>query len=71
MDEKGEVIWGDRLLLIYARHLLERKPGATIISEVKCSQQLFDDIEARGGRALMWKAGHSLMKAKRGNWGEK
>ncbi|MBI4208573.1 MAG: phosphomannomutase/phosphoglucomutase [Deltaproteobacteria bacterium] len=64
VDERGEVIWGDRLLLIYARDLLERKPGATIISEVKCSQQLFDDIEARGGRAMMWKAGHSLMKAK-------
>jgi phosphomannomutase/phosphoglucomutase len=64
VDEKGGVIWGDRLLLIYARDLLERKPGATVISEVKCSQQLFEDIESRGGRAIMWKAGHSLMKAK-------
>jgi phosphomannomutase/phosphoglucomutase len=64
VDEKGNVIWGDELTTVFARSILEKNPGATVIAEVKCSQRLFDDIEARGGRAIMWKAGHSLIKAK-------
>lgn len=64
VDEKGAVLWGDELMMIYARSILEKTPGATFIAEVKCSQRLFDDIERGDGRAIMWKAGHSLIKAK-------
>ncbi len=64
VDEQGNVLWGDRLLVLYARDILAVKPGSTIISEVKASQSLYDDIVMRGGRAIMWKTGHSLMKAK-------
>ncbi|MDX2251422.1 MAG: phosphomannomutase/phosphoglucomutase [Nitrospira sp.] len=64
VDEQGEVLWGDRLLVLYARDILAEKPGSTIISEVKASQSLYDDIAARGGRPIMWKTGHSLIKAK-------
>ncbi len=64
VDEKGEVLWGDRLLVIYSRDILAEKPGGTIISEVKASQSLYDDIAERGGRPIMWKTGHSLIKAK-------
>jgi len=62
--DTGRILWGDELLLLFARSILEPHPGATIIGEVKCSQKLYDDIERRGGRALMWKAGHSLIKSK-------
>src|SRR5437660_5258133 len=64
VDEKGNILWGDQLMILFARDLLPLNPGATIISEVKCSQTMYDDIEAHGGRAIMWKAGHSLIKAK-------
>jgi phosphomannomutase/phosphoglucomutase len=64
LDENGRVVWGDELLILFARDLLTASPGATIVSEVKCSQRLFDDITARGGVGIMWKAGHSLLKAK-------
>jgi len=64
IDEKGDIIWGDQLMIIYARDILSRKPGATFISEVKCSQTLYNDIEKHGGRAIMWKTGHSLIKQK-------
>ncbi|RMH06944.1 MAG: phosphomannomutase/phosphoglucomutase [Nitrospirae bacterium] len=64
IDEKGNILWGDRLLLIFARDLLAARPGSTIISEVKASQLLYDDIQKRGGRAIMWKTGHSVLKAK-------
>src|SRR5262249_43074307 len=57
-------IWGDELLVILAREVLTRKPGAIVVSEVKCSQRLYDDVEKHGGKAIMWKAGHSLLKAK-------
>jgi phosphomannomutase / phosphoglucomutase len=60
----GEIIWGDQLLVLFARDILERHPGATIIGEVKCSQRLYDDVARRGGRPLMWKTGHSLIKQK-------
>ena len=64
VDEKGNTIWGDMLLIVLARELLRHKPGATIISEVKASQNLYDDIAAHGGRPIMWKTGHSLIKQK-------
>lgn len=51
-------------MIIFSRDLLERYPGATIIGEVKCSQTLFDDIEKHGGKPIMWKVGHSLIKSK-------
>ncbi len=64
VDEKGNVLYGDYLLALFAREILGRKPGATIISEVKASQNLYDDIARNGGRPVMWKAGHSLIKQK-------
>ncbi len=64
VDQKGQVIFGDMLLLIYARQILKDLPGATIIGDVKCSSRLFDDIKKRGGNAIMWKTGHSLIKQK-------
>jgi phosphomannomutase/phosphoglucomutase len=64
VDERGEVLWGDRLMVIYARDILAANPGSTVISEVKASQSLYDDIAKRGGRPIMWKTGHSLIKAK-------
>ena len=60
----GRILWGDELLVVFAREILSRKPGAVVISEVKCSQRLFDDVARHGGRPIMWKAGHSLIKAK-------
>jgi phosphomannomutase/phosphoglucomutase len=64
VDENGEVVFGDQLMIVYAREILSRKPGATIIGEVKCSQTLYDDIQQHGGNGIMWKTGHSLIKAK-------
>lgn len=64
VDGRGRIIWGDELLVLFARDVLASAPGATIVSEVKCSQRLFDDIAARGGRGIMWRAGHSPIKAK-------
>jgi phosphomannomutase/phosphoglucomutase len=64
VDEKGRVIFGDKLLLLYAREILARKPGSIIIGDVKSSKQIYDDIAKRGGKPLMWKTGHSLIKAK-------
>jgi phosphomannomutase / phosphoglucomutase len=62
--DTGRILWGDELLLLFARPILEHHPGATIIGEVKCSQKLYEDISNRGGKAIMWKAGHSLIKSK-------
>jgi phosphomannomutase / phosphoglucomutase len=64
VDENGKVIWGDYLLLIYAREILTRKPGSTFIGEVKCSQVLYDELERLGGKPIMYRTGHSLIKAK-------
>lgn len=64
VDHNGNVIFGDRLMLIFAREILSRKPGAVFVAEVKCSKILFDEIEKLGGKAVMWKTGHSLIKAK-------
>jgi len=64
VDDQGTVVYGDQLMIIYAREILTRKPGATFIGEVKCSQTMYDDIRERGGNPIMWKTGHSLIKAK-------
>jgi len=64
VDENGEVIYGDMLLLIFGREILTRKPGATFIGEVKCSQLLYDELKRLGGNPVMYKTGHSLIKAK-------
>lgn len=64
VDEGGNILWGDQLMIIYAREILSRRPGVTIISEVKSSQVLYDDIERHGGKPVMWKTGHSLIKQK-------
>lgn len=64
VDEKGNIIYGDQLMIIFSREILSRKPGATFISEVKCSKTMYDDITNHGGLAIMWKTGHSLIKKK-------
>jgi phosphomannomutase/phosphoglucomutase len=64
IDERGHILWGDRLMVIYSRDILASRPGSTILSEVKASQSLYDDIAKHGGRPIMWKTGHSLIKAK-------
>lgn len=64
IDDKGGIIWGDRLLILFARDVLRQKGKGTFVAEVKCSQTFYDDIRQKGGNAIMWKAGHSLLKAK-------
>jgi phosphomannomutase/phosphoglucomutase len=64
VTDQGEILWGDELLLLFSRFILKENPGAAVIGEVKCSQRLYDDIAAHGGRPIMWKAGHSLIKGK-------
>jgi phosphomannomutase/phosphoglucomutase len=64
VDEKGRLLFGDQLLALYAADVLSRKPGTPVVFEVKCSQGLVEWVKARGGTPIMWKAGHSLIKAK-------
>jgi phosphomannomutase/phosphoglucomutase len=64
VDDRGRIIWGDKLLALYAAPVLAAHPGAKIIFEVKCSQALGEEISARGGTPIMWKTGHSLIEAK-------
>jgi phosphomannomutase len=64
VDSQGRVLWGDQMMVILAQEVLRDIPGATIIADVKASQVFFDEIERMGGKALMWKTGHSLIKAK-------
>jgi phosphomannomutase/phosphoglucomutase len=64
VDEKGDVIWPDRYMILLARQVLERVPGGKIVFDVKCTQALEDDIRAHGGMPIMWKTGHSHIKAK-------
>jgi phosphomannomutase len=64
VDDKGRILFGDQLLVILARDVLRERPGATIIADVKASQVLFDEVARAGGTPLMWKTGHSLIKAK-------
>jgi phosphomannomutase/phosphoglucomutase len=64
IDADGSIVWGDRLLTLFARDILEKTAGAAILGEVKCSQTLYDDIAKHGGRPILWKTGHSLIKTK-------
>jgi phosphomannomutase/phosphoglucomutase len=64
VDESGKIIFGDELMIIFSRAVLKNNPGATVISEVKSSNRLYQDIEKNGGNPLMWKTGHSLIKSK-------
>jgi phosphomannomutase/phosphoglucomutase len=64
VDHLGNIIWGDQLMILFSREVLRSHPGATIVSEVKCSQNLYDTIAKHGGRGIMWRAGHSLLKSK-------
>lgn len=64
VDDEGEILWGDQLLAFYAREILSKTPDQTIIADVKASSVLFDEIKKYGGKPLMWKTGHSFIKAK-------
>ena len=64
VDDKGQILWGDQLLIIFAREILKEHPGAKIIGEVKCSQVMYEEIARLGGQPIMWKTGHSLIKNK-------
>jgi len=62
VDDRGDIIWGDKLMILFSRALLDEYPGATVLGEVKCSETLFADIRAKGGRAIVCRTGHSLIK---------
>lgn len=64
VDDKGQIFWGDQLLVVLARDVLKSHPKGTIIADVKASQVLFDEVERAGGTPLMWRTGHSLIKSK-------
>ena len=64
VDDMGNIIWGDQLMILFSREILKERKGATFVGEVKCSQNLFNDIERHGGKAIMWRTGHSLIKEK-------
>jgi phosphomannomutase / phosphoglucomutase len=64
VDDRGRIIWGDQLLIVFARDILASHPGAAVISEVKASKVLYEEIERLGGRPIMWRTGHSLIKKK-------
>ncbi|HLI14234.1 MAG TPA: phosphomannomutase/phosphoglucomutase [Alphaproteobacteria bacterium] len=64
VDNEGEILWGDQIMVFLAEDVLSVNPGATIIADVKASQVLFDEISRMGGTPLMWRTGHSLIKAK-------
>lgn len=64
VDDQGNIIWGDQLMILFAKEILKEKKGATFVAEVKCSQNLYQEIEKQGGKAIMWKTGHSLIKEK-------
>ncbi|MCA3011832.1 MAG: phosphomannomutase/phosphoglucomutase [Myxococcaceae bacterium] len=64
VDERGDIIWGDKLMILLSRAVLKAVPGAPIVGEVKCSFTMYDDIAKHGGQPIMWKTGHSLIKAK-------
>jgi len=64
VDENGSIIYGDQLMIIYSHDILESQPGSTIVGDVKCSNVMYDEINSSGGKAVMWKTGHSLIKSK-------
>src|SRR5271170_4309550 len=64
VDETGKIVWGDELMVLFSRAILSQHPGAAVIGDVKCSKRMYDDIQRHGGRPIMWKTGHSLIKSK-------
>jgi phosphomannomutase/phosphoglucomutase len=64
VDRNGDIVWGDKLLILFARALLRARPGAKVLGEVKCSATLYADIARHGGQPIVWKTGHSLIKTK-------
>jgi len=64
VDSQGRVLWGDQLMVVWSKEILSRNPGSTIIADVKASQILFDEVARMGGKPVMWKTGHSLIKSK-------
>jgi phosphomannomutase/phosphoglucomutase len=64
VDDQGNIIWGDQLMILFSREILRYRKGAVFVAEVKCSQNLFNDIEKHGGKAIMWRTGHSLIEEK-------
>ncbi|OGD23117.1 MAG: phosphomannomutase [Candidatus Aminicenantes bacterium RBG_13_64_14] len=64
VDDRGKILWGDQLMILFARDILSRQPGAAVIAEVKSSKLLFEEVARLGGRPIMWKTGHSLIKKK-------
>jgi phosphomannomutase/phosphoglucomutase len=64
VDRRGRIVWGDQLMIFYARDILREVPGATFVGEVKCSKAMYDEIARAGGKPIMWKVGHSLIKQK-------
>lgn len=64
VDDQGKIMWGDQLMILFSREILKVRKGATFVAEVKCSQNLFNDIEKHGGKAIMWRTGHSLIEEK-------
>ncbi len=64
VDDQGTILWGDQLMILFSREILKERKGATFVAEVKCSQNLYNDIEKHGGKAIMWRAGHSLIEEK-------
>ncbi len=64
VDETGRILWGDEIMILLARDIVSRHPGAAVIGEVKCSQRMYDAIDKAGARGIMWKTGHSLIKNK-------
>jgi len=64
VDETGRIVWGDELMVVFSRAILKEKKGAAIIGDVKCSNRMYADIARNGGRPIMWKTGHSLIKSK-------
>ncbi len=64
VDERGSIIWGDKLLILFSRFILKERPGAKFVADVKCSNLFFQDVEKHGGKAIMWKTGHSFIKQK-------
>jgi phosphomannomutase/phosphoglucomutase len=64
VDDQGRIVWGDQLLIVFARDILPARPGAAVISEVKASKVLYEEIERLGGKPIMWRTGHSLIKQK-------
>lgn len=64
IDTHGKVIWGDQLMILFARSILKKNPGAAIIADVKCSENFFSDVRGHGGKPIMWKTGHAHIKQK-------